>query len=41
MKVKKKLLEEEEKLSEARGQKKVLLHEKMLGRKYNERKHKR
>lgn len=40
MKVKEKLLEEEKKLSEARGQKKVLLHEKMLGRKCNERKHK-
>lgn len=40
MKVKEKLLEEREKLFDARGQKKVLLHEKMLGRKYYERKDK-
>lgn len=34
MKVKEKLLEERDRLFDARGQKKVELHEKMLGREY-------
>lgn len=41
MKVKETLLEEEERLQDAKGQEKVLLHEKFLGREYNERENKR